>query len=194
MPTGRVRCLGESPALVSAGAADNPRAYARKGTSTAAEPRLRACVTPVGLHGFVTGAWIVTPGNFREPAFTPVSERRRSRESDGPRVRLAASNRQRYVTVETCFVTVGWGDGEAIGRRKIVVEGSDRARAGPGLGGVGAADVAGVLAGRSDSRGDDAPGGRVAAGIGSAGRCRSRSCGSPAATPLVRPAWAIAWG
>ena len=116
MPTGRVRCLGESPALVSAGAADNPRAYARKGTSTAAEPRLRACVTPVGLHGFVTGAWIVTPGNFREPAFTPVSERRRSRESDGPQGRPFASNasvtlQSRRVSLRSVGVTVKRSDG-----------------------------------------------------------------------------------
>ena len=150
MPTGRVRGLRESPALVSAGpptALTTTRGKDIDDGRTAA-PGVRH---PGGTSRFRYGSLDRYTGKFREPAFTPVSERRRSGESDGPRVRLAASNRQRYVTVETCFVTIGWGDGEAIGRRKIVVEGSDRARAGPGLGGVGASDVAGVLAGRPDT-------------------------------------------
>ena len=66
----------------------------------------------------------------------------------------------RYIR-ERYFVTVDWVRVEAIGRREVVVESAVRARAGEGLGGVGASDVAGVLAGRPDPGGADGPGGRV---------------------------------
>ena len=158
MPTGRepvwVSRLRWSPP-----ARRYPHDYPRKGHRRR-QNRGSGRAAPLRLHGFVTGASIVTPASSASQHSRPSA----SGGAVGSRMARGASRgieRQRYVTVETCFVTIGWGDGEAIGRRKIVVEGSDRARAGPGLGGVGAADVAGVLAGRSDSRGVDAPGGRV---------------------------------
>jgi len=52
------------------------------------------------------------------------------------------------VTVAVTFVTYGGGEDETIGRREGVVDGAVRARAGQGVRGLGAADVAGVLAGR----------------------------------------------
>src|SRR5664279_3534814 len=53
------------------------------------------------------------------------------------------------------------GAGEAVGRREGVVDGAVRTRPGPGVGGVGASVVAGVLAGRPDPGSVDGPGGRV---------------------------------
>ena len=63
MPTGRVRGLRESPALVSAGPPTPSRLPAEKDIDDGrtAAPGVRS--TPVGLHGFVTGASIVTPAS-----------------------------------------------------------------------------------------------------------------------------------
>ena len=95
MPTGRVRCLGESPALVSAGPPIPSRLPAEE-TSTTTEPRIRACGTVATSTVSLREPRSLTR-KFREPGFTPVSERRLSRESDGPgcvsRQRIASALR-----------------------------------------------------------------------------------------------------
>ena len=78
-------------------------------TSTTTEPRSGRASLCGDFTGFVTGLYRYSRASSASAAPRPSASGRSSRESDSPRRRLAASNRQRYVTVETYFVTVDWG-------------------------------------------------------------------------------------
>src|SRR5664279_294223 len=73
----------------------------------------------------------------------------------------------------------GGSEDETIGRCEDVVDGAVRTRAGQGLGGVGASDVARLLAGRPDPGGTDESGGRAGSVPG--------GCAATVRGPAVRP-------
>ena len=94
------------------------------------------------------------------------------------------------VTVAVYFVTVwaGWGMKRSDGAKAWSTVLSELAPVRVG-GGVGAPDVAGVLAGRPDPGSVDEPGGRVERGPGWVCRCCSRTSGLAAAIPRWRSRW-----
>src|SRR5664279_966835 len=87
----------------------------------------------------------------------------------------------RNVTLQSRCISLrtGGSEDETIGRCEDVVDGAVRTRAGQGLGGVGASDVARLLAGRPDPGGTDESGGRAGSVPG--------GCAATVRGPAVRP-------